>query len=392
MKRIVKYLLIIFTFFICFNVYAEEIEGVLSKNIIMYNLNDDEVIYEKNSNDKVNIASLTKIMTAIVSIENIDDYNKSVLITSDMLKDVTNDLSVAGFKVGDVVTYNDLLYGTLLKSGADATNILAISISGSINNFVSLMNNKAKNLGMYNTSFSNTIGIESEKHYSTAKDVAILLKYAFKNKKFREVFETEHYENGKYIMDGPLKRINTDENNYVVGAKTGYTSKAGLCLASIAKYNNIGYLLVTIGAPKDDPMQNIKDSKKIYEYFFKNYSYKEILNKNDTVVKVKTVYGKEYDIKSFDDVTMYLKNDITKDDLIYKYDGDTLLKKGVKQDDKIGTYYILYNNEILYKTNVYAPKDVKFDLLFFIKENIVQLTLILIIIILVISIIRIRKK
>ena len=392
MKRIVKYLLIIFTFFICFNVNAEEIEGVLSKNIIMYNLNDDEVIYEKNSNDRVNIASLTKIMTAIVSIENIDDYNKSVLITSDMLKDVTNDLSVAGFKVGDAVTYNDLLYGTLLKSGADATNILAISISGSINNFVSLMNNKAKKLGMYNTSFSNTIGIESEKHYSTAKDVAILLKYAFKNKKFREVFETEHYENGKYIMDGPLKRINTDENNYVIGAKTGYTSKAGLCLASIAKYNNIGYLLVTIGAPKDDPMQNIKDSKKIYEYFFKNYSYKEILNKNDIVVKVKTVYGKEYNIKSFDDVTMYLKNDITKDDLIYKYDGDTLLKKGVKQDDKIGTYYILYNNEILYKTNVYAPKDVKFDLLFFIKENIVQLTLILIIIILVISIIRIRKK
>ena len=358
----------------------------------MYNLNDDEVIYEKNSNDRVNIASLTKIMTAIVSIENIDDYNKSVLITSDMLNNVTNDLSVAGFKVGDAVTYNDLLYGTLLKSGADATNILAISISGSINNFVSLMNNKAKKLGMYNTSFSNTIGIESEKHYSTAKDVAILLKYAFKNKKFREVFETEHYENGKYIMDGPLKRINTDENNYVIGAKTGYTSKAGLCLASIAKYNNIGYLLVTIGAPKDDHMQNIKDSKKIYEYFFKNYSYKEILNKNDTVVKVKTVYGKEYNIKSFDDVTMYLKNDITKDDLIYKYDGDTLLKKGVKQDDKIGTYYILYNNEILYKTNVYAPKDVKFDLLFFIKENIVQLTLILIIIILVISIIRIRKK
>ena len=392
MKRIVKYLLIIFTFFICFNVHAEEIEGVLSKNIIMYNLNDDEVIYEKNSNDRVNIASLTKIMTAIVSIENIDDYNKSVLITSDMLKDVTNDLSVAGFKVGDTVTYNDLLYGTLLKSGADATNILAISISGSINNFVELMNNKAKSLGMYNTSFSNTIGIESEKHYSTAKDVAVLLKYAFKNKKFREVFETEHYENGKYIMDGPLKRINTDENNYVVGAKTGYTSKAGLCLASIAKYDNIGYLLVTIGAPKDDTMQNIKDSKKIYEYFFKNYSYKEILNKNDTIVKVKTVYGKEYNIKSIDDVTMYLKNDITKDDLVYKYDGDTLLKKGVKQDDKIGTYYILYNNEILYKTNVYAPKDVKFDLLFFIKENVVQLTLILIIIILVISIIRIRKK
>lgn len=392
MKRIVKYLLIIFTFFICFNVHAEEIEGVLSKNIIMYNLNDDEVIYEKNSNDRVNIASLTKIMTAIVSIENIDNYNKSVLITSDMLKDVTNDLSVAGFKVGDTVTYNDLLYGTLLKSGADATNILAISISGSINNFVELMNNKAKSLGMYNTSFSNTIGIESEKHYSTAKDVAILLKYAFKNKKFREVFETEHYENSKYIMDGPLKRINTDENNYVVGAKTGYTSKAGLCLASIAKYNNIGYLLVTIGAPKDDPMQNIKDSKKIYEYFFKNYSYKEILNKNDTIIKIKTVYGKEYNIKSIDDVTMYLKNDITKDDLVYKYDGDTLLKKGVKQDDKIGTYYILYNNEILYKTNVYAPKDVKFDLLFFIKENFVQLTLILVIIILVISIIRIRKK
>lgn len=392
MKRIFKYLLIIFTFFICFNVHAEEIDEVLSKNVIMYNLNDDKVIYEKNSNDKVNIASLTKIMTAIVSIENINDYNKNILVTSNMLKDVTNDLSVAGFKAGDTVTYNDLLYGTLLKSGADATNILAISISGSIDNFVILMNSKAKSLGMNNTSFSNTIGIENENHYSTAKDVAILLKYAFKNKKFREIFETEHYENGKYIMDGPLKRINNTEDNYILGAKTGYTSKAGLCLASIAKYDNIGYLLVTIGAPKDDPLQNIKDSKKLYEYFFKNYEYKKILKKNDNIVKIKTIYGKEYNIKSIDDVTEYLKKDITEDDLVYKYDGKRLLKKGIKKDDKIGTYYILYDNEILYKTNIYAPKDVKFDMIFFIKKNSVVLSLILLIIILIISVIRIRKK
>lgn len=392
MKKIIKYLLVIFIFFICFDVQAEEIDGILSQNIIMYNLNDDEIIYEKNSNDRVNIASLTKIMTAIVSIENINDYNQSILITNTMLKDVTNDLSVAGFKAGDIATYNDLLYGTLLKSGADATNILANSISGSIDKFVQLMNDKAKELGMNNTSFSNTIGIEGNNHYSSAKDIAILLKYSIKNKKFKEIFETEHYENSKYNMDGPLKRINTDENNYIIGAKTGYTTKAGLCLASIAKYNNISYLLVTIGAPKDDYMQHIKDSKKIYEHFFNNYSYKNILKKGEHLVTVKTIYGKKYDINSLDDVILYLNNNVTKDNLEYRYVGSTLLDKNIKKDDKIGTFYIINNDNILYQTSIYSPKNVNFDIIFFIKNNILLLSLVIIIIILIIYIFRIRKK
>ena len=143
---------------------------------ILYNLKDDKVIYEKSPDDRVNIASLTKIMTALVAIENIDDYNKQIIITRKMLENLPNDLSKVGFKVGEVVTYNDLIYGILLKSGADATNSVAISVSGNIDEFVKLMNKKAEELDMNNSSFSNTIGIEGDNHYSTARDISKLLK------------------------------------------------------------------------------------------------------------------------------------------------------------------------------------------------------------------------
>lgn len=271
MKKLANIFLFIFFLFIgIVNVNAEEFENISSKNIILINLNDDKVIYEKDADEKVNIASLTKIMTALVAIENIDDFNKEVIITKKMIGSLAYDLSKVKFEIGEVVTYNDLLYGILLKSGADATDSVAISISGSVDNFVKLMNDKAKALGMNNTSFSNTIGIEGENHYSSARDISILLKYALNNEKFKEVFTTEHYisTNNKHDMYGPLKYLKESKMNYVLGAKTGYTSKAGLCLASIATYNDVNYLLVTIGADYENKKQHLDDSKEIYEYIF----------------------------------------------------------------------------------------------------------------------------
>lgn len=400
MKKIIKYFtILIFLFFICvYNVNAENIEfDISSKNVILYNLNDDKVIYEKSPDDKVNIASLTKIMTAIVSIENIEDFNEKVIITSDMLKNLPDDLSKVGFKSGEVVTYDDLLYGTLLKSGADATNILAISISGSVNEFVKLMNEKAEELNMRNSYFSNTIGIEEGTHYSSARDIAILLKYAIKNEKFSEVFKSKHYvsSNKEHDMNGPLKKITSEDEmnmSYIKGAKTGYTSKAGLCLASIATYNGIDYLLVTIGADHEKYVEHIEDSKKIYEYFFDNYEYKKIISKGDNIVNLKTVYGKEYNIISDEDEKIYLKKTITKDDLIYEYKGKSKLGKGIKKGDKIGSYYVKYNDEVLYEKDIESPATVKFDILFFLKENIVYVVSSIIIIFLLILLFRIKKR
>lgn len=399
MKRIFKYLFVFFIFsFSIINTSAEEIIDVSSKNIILYNVNDDSVLYEKNADDRVNIASLTKIMTAIVAIENIDDFDKKIIVTSDMLKDITDDLSVAGFKQGEVITYNDLLYGTLLKSGADATNILAINISGSIDNFVQLMNDKARVLNMNNSSFSNTIGIEGSNHYSSARDISILLKYALKNKKFKEIFTTENYvtTNKEHDMNGPLNRIvDRDEIDfkYITGAKTGYTSKAGLCLASIATYNNVNYLLVTIGADYENKMQHIDDSIKIYEYFFDNYEYKKIISKGDKIIKLKTVYGKEYNILSDEEYKSYLKKSFDIHNLEHEYNGKTMLDKNISKGDKMGNYYIKYGDEILYTKSIVSPANVQFDLIFFIRENIILVTLFIIFtILLLVFINRIKKR
>ena len=386
----------IFIFFLNFTfVNAEEID-VSSKNVILYNLKDDNVIYEKNPDDKVYIASLTKIMTAIVAVENIENLDEKILITGDMIDSLANDLSVAGFEAGEVVTYRDLLYGTLLKSGADATNILAISISGSVNEFVKLMNQKAEDLGMKNSHFENTIGIEGNSHYSSASDVASLLKYAIKNETFLEVFSSKKYTstNKKHDMSGPLKYI-TDKDGvnfeYIKGAKTGYTSKAGLCLASIAVYNDIDYLLVTIGADYENRTQHIEDSKKIYEYFFNNYEYKKIISKGDSIVKLNTIYGKEYEITSGEDYESYLNKNIKTKDLIYEYKGINTLDKNIRKNDKIGNFYIKYNDEVLYVKSIISPVTVKFDLVFFLKQNIVLVSLLGILILLT-FVIRIKKR
>ncbi len=396
--KYLKYLLIsVFVFFFgSIIAYADEID-VSSKNIILYNMNDDSILYEKNPDDQVYIASLTKIMTAIVAIENIDDLDQKVLITGSMIDNLANDLSKAGFSQGEVVTYRDLLHGILLKSGADATDITAISISGSVDEFVKLMNEKAKSLGMKNSNFENTIGIEGNNHYSSARDVALLLKYAIKNETFFKIFSTKEYTstNDKHKMNGPINYITDPEKmnmQYVKGAKTGYTSKAGLCLASIATYNDVNYLLVTIGADYDNKVQHFEDSKKIYEYFFDNYGYKKIISKGDNIVKLKTVYGKEYQIKSDETYKSYLNKNITKDDLTYEYKGKSTLNKNVKKNDKIGNYYIKYKDKILYTKSIVSPVTVKFDLLFFVKQNIALVSLFCLVIILFVATIVIKKR
>lgn len=393
MKKILSVLIFIMSFFIFnLNVYADEIE-LKSKSAILYNMTDDKVLYEKNADQEVYIASLTKMMTALVAIENIKDFNQKVVVTSDMLKDVTYDLSVAGFNVGNILTYDEILYGIILKSGADATEIAAYSISGSEKEFVKLMNQKAEEIGMNNSHFSNVIGIEGDNHHSTARDVMKLVKYALQNKKFKEVFGTKTYKN----MNGPLKRItdsSTFNMDYVKGAKTGFTFDAGLCLATYANNGTTEFISVTIGAPYKEKNENIVDTKNLYEYYFGNYDYVKILDKGDTLVNLKSEYGKEYNIKSDISIKKYLKKTISKDDLRYEYKGKKNIQKGTKKGDKIGTLYINYNNETLDTINITSPEDIKFDFKFYVKEHKVQfvlLTFIATVFVLFINLRRIKK-
>ena len=288
--KIVATIIISFMFSIT-NVLSETLD-LISDKYILYNLNENKILMQKNENDETQVASLTKIMTTIVAIENIKSYDEKVTITKEMVNDIEWDVAKIGLKAGDVVTYNDLLYGAILPSAADCVNALAISISGSYQEFVKLMNNKVKELNLTHTHFQNVVGLYSKDNYSSAYDMAEILKYSLKNKKFKQIFETKDYTltNGKKIKS-TLKTYNQkvgEDVSYITGAKTGYIRLAGNCLASTATIDNVNYLLITLNAYSTKKSPHILDATKTYKYFSSNYSYKNILDKNDIIVKLKT--------------------------------------------------------------------------------------------------------
>ena len=391
-----KKILIILISFFCLinNVYAEEFPSVTCKKELFIDMKDNTVIYENRADEKSSIASITKVMTALVAIENIKDYNEKVVVTKDMIGNIGIDYVKVGYKAGDKPTYNDLLYGILLKSGADATNIVGISIGGSIDNYVKMMNDKAKELGMKDTHFTNTIGMDNENHYSTAKDIAKLLTYAYNNEKFKEVFTTSTYDilSLNTTLKGPISYMHSDKFNmpYIIGGKTGNTDNAKLCLATIAKNKNHMYLLVTLESDKKVMTQHMTDSKAIYEYFFNNYDYIKIYKKNDEILKLKTEYDEEIPINTNKDIIAYIDKNTDLKDLKYEFKGNKILKKGIKKNDKIGTYIISNKDRELYRTDIYAPKTVFITFDYFINHN--KVLLICTGIILLLFILSIHKK
>ena len=359
---------IIFTFLLLFSFFVSALE-IDSKQAILYNLNEDKIVFEKNSNEITSIASLTKIMTTIVAIENIEDLDAKVTITE---KDFNGlyDASLAGFEVGDEVTYRDLLYGTMLPSGAEASQALANNISGSVNGFAGLMNEKAKELGMKNTHFVNTSGLDINNHYSTVYDVALLLKYCLNNKTFKTIFGSTSYKtsNGELTLYSTFRYTAIKynyKNDYILGAKTGYTDDAGKCLASIAydQSNDIFYLLVTTGAnTSTDDAYHIKDATNIYTYYFENYGYVNLVDKDELLVSIKTKYSKNKYLNFYakEDVSFYTKKDeFDKNKIKIIYDGVNIIDQSIKKGEKLGTVGIYYDDEYINSLDIILNDEYK---------------------------------
>ena len=333
-----------------------------SKEAIIYNLNDDNVIYEKNSNERTKIASLTKIMTSLVALENINNIDDTVTVEYKDLQGLKG-YAVAGFKAGDTVTYKDLLYALMLPSAADAANILARNIAGTTEDFVNMMNDKANKLGLENTKFSNPIGMDDD-NYSTAYDLSIILKEAIKSDLFKELYNTDSYTTSNNIKltkttDKIASKYNLDISN-LTGSKTGFTDEAGYCLASTATYNNVNYLVVTLNS--EELPNHIKDTLDLYNYFDTNYSYKEILKDKQLLktIKVKDSKTKEYRIYSKKSITKYLSNDIDISKIEYKYSGVEKLNRKIKKGDYLGKVKIVYGSDTLDTYKVYLDKDIKY--------------------------------
>ena len=353
-----KIVLIAITLFLFINVNGLEIN---SKNAILYNMNEESVIYEKNSEEIVQIASLTKIVTAITVIENIDDLTKEITITNEMLKGLNGYVKV-GLKVGDKLTYLDLLYALMLPSAGDAAQALAIATSGSIEEFSNLMNEKVKEIGIVNSKFDNPIGKDSENNYSTASDFARILIYSLKNDKFKEIFNTNTYKinNLNKNVKKTLASYKTD-TSIIEGAKTGFTYKAGRCLASTTTLEGVDYLFISLGADVNSEYHVI-DTINIYDYYSTNYGYINILSKNQLLktLDVKHSNTKTYDIVSKDNVELYLEKTIQKENLKYEYNGIEELNKKIKKGDKLGKVDIISNDKVIYTYEVYLDANIKY--------------------------------
>lgn len=382
-----KFLKIIIVFLVALPLYVNAIDLDLSaQNIILYNLDDESILYEVNSNERTNIASLTKIMTSLVALNNIDDLNEYIIITSQDFKG-TNGYSKAGFQIGDKVTYLDLLYGVLLPSGADAVNALVNNTLG-YTNFIEQMNNLANQIGLKNTEFSNPIGKDDINNYSTAYDVASLLKYALSNEVFKKIFTTKEYitTNGITMESTLYPYKDILEIDKILGSKSGFTKGAGRCLASITNLNDVDYLLVVLNSSLDFAYSAVKDTLNIYDYYNDNYSYQTILQTGNVITTIPINWSKEkeYIITALEDVELFLKNDTAKN-LEYVFDGVNEIEKGTEKGTKLGTIKVLDGDTILYKEDVLLNENIEY------YNPILLLVILLLLIVLIVKFMKKRK-
>lgn len=397
-----SYIFVVFFFFFLFITSAFAIEFNLKSNhVLLINLDEQKILYEQNANEKTSIASLTKIMTAIVALENIESLDdKVVLIPSDFQGLQEANAAVAGFFVGETVTYRDLLYGLMLPSGADAAQALTRLIAGNRENFVLKMNEKAKELGLNNTNFVNETGLDIDNHYSSLKDVAKIFQYALQNEDFKKIISSSSYilsNNSKTLQSTVFKNLkkNNLEMDYMIGGKTGTTENAGLCLTSIANYNNTNYMLITTGAPQENNNPyNFLDAKTIYDYYISNYATQTILEKGNVVLTLDTIYAKEEQVafQMPESISLYLQKDFQKENIQYEYLGVKEIKYDTPLNTKLGTLKIIVENETIKTLDIVLLEQLHFDFINYLKCNPIFIILFIVLLIVLLSFLKIKKK
>lgn len=235
------------------------LEGLVSPYAILVDADSGETVAEKEADVSIYPASMTKVMTALLALEANPDLEQPVTLPEDIFPELRAEgASMAGFRPGETATVRDLLYGALLPSGAECCETLAREVSGSEEAFVASMNRKAAALGMASTHFCNPTGLHDPEHVSTARDMAVLLRAAMQNEMFRTIFATARYtvpptnlHPDGFTMESTFwSELDGTElrRGKFLGGKTGYTSAAGLCLASAAQVKGKRYILVTAGA------------------------------------------------------------------------------------------------------------------------------------------------
>lgn len=334
---------------------------------LIYDRASGRIIYEKNGNKQTPMASTTKILTAIVTLENAD-LKETVTIES---KAAGIGGSRLGLKKNDKITVNDLLYGLMLRSGNDAAVALALHVGGSIEGFADMMNKKAEELGLTNSHFVVPHGLDNEGHYTTAYELAKMADYALNIPKFKEIVSSK---SATIYINGYPKAINNTNNllgsvSGVYGVKTGFTNGAGRCLVSSCKRGELDIITVVIGANTNN--QRTADTKELIEYAFNNFSLiniEEIIQdkfeqwKNINEGRIYVNKGIENGIKLYlekpkKSVMAVRKDSIDKIDI--EVNSLFYMEAPVAKDQVIGNLRVIINGEEIEVLEIRAIREVK---------------------------------
>ncbi len=371
-----KCVIILFAFIMILSNYAfaDEIPSLGSKAIYLVEPTTGKVIYEKNAHEKMYPASTTKILTALVVIENCK-LDEKAIVSERAISMVPEGYSNAGLKVGEELDIKTLLYALLVPSANEAANVLAEHVSGSIEEFAELCNKRAKELGCENLHFVNANGIHDENHYCSAYDLYLIAKECQKHDIFNEIVKTKSFtlpatniykkEDRTYKNTNELLLSGKYFYDYCTGIKTGFTTPAGECLVGSAFNNDIELISVVLGGKAKNSKglnERFADTKELYEYTYSNYSIKEIANSGDIIATLKVGKGTkettQLDAIVDDTIKTIVPNELDKDNVLKTVIINKEIVAPVTRGQVLGT--ITYDADgLVYTANLVASHDVE---------------------------------
>ncbi len=323
--------------------------SVSAKSAVLIDAISGEILFSKNPNERLPMASTTKIMTALLLCE-YGDLERIITVTPEM---VYVEGTSMGLKVGMKVSLKDILYGMLLASGNDAANAAAVAVGGGMDNFVALMNDKAQQLGLENTHFDTPSGLDGDSHYTTSYDLAMLTRYALNNSDFYEACSTKSkavYLDGVKVTLSNHNRLLSSYNG-AIGVKTGFTKKSGRCLVSAAERENGRLIAVTLNDGDD-----WQDHKNMLDYGFSRLENSSCVF-YETEYKIPVLAGKENSITVISDRIEFRTVEgkkIVKEEYIYPY-----IFAPVKEGEEVGYVEYKSGGYTVAKQTLYADKSIE---------------------------------
>lgn len=352
MKRLFSLILV------CFSIYLCPLEvtaiSVSAECACVLDGDTGRVIYEKNMQKQHTMASTTKIMTALVALEN--SVPDQVVTVSK--KASCQEGTSLYLKAGQKTTMQDLLYGLMLQSGNDAAVAIAEGVAGSVEEFARLMNERAKAIGAVNSSFKNPNGLDEKDHYTTAYDLALITREAMKNPEFEKIVSTK----SKTILDST--QIVSNHNKMLrmydgcIGVKTGFTKKSGRCLVTAAVRDGVRIIAVTLNAPDD-----WRDHTNMLDYGFETTERFPVILKGMTVnsVSVKNGTSLTVEVTASEDFYITENREEKLKNIKVQCNLPSEIEAPVRKGDVIGKMTILYKNEEKKTIDLIASCDVEYE-------------------------------